>query len=136
MSTAVTRKELAAIVGEKTLAISDRAELARSVAAYIATEKKPVDIDSLVRDVMQYRLERGYVEAIAYSAHVLPDNVLIDIEKLLQKQYPKAHKVHIDNRIDETAVGGVRIELPNETLDLSIRSKLNLFKRRLSEERN
>lgn len=136
MSTSVTRTELAEIIGRKTLHQTDLNELVKSIAAYMVTESKPVDIDSLVRDVMQYRLERGMVEAVVASAHPLTPAVVADIEALLKDRYPSAKTVKIDNRIDQNLVGGVRVELPHETLDLSVRSKLNMFKRLVAEERN
>lgn len=134
--TRVTRQELAEIIGEKTLHITDTSKLVRSIAAYIASETKAIDLDSLVRDVMQYRLEHGHVEAVAVSAHELSPAVMRDIEELLREHFPAAKRVQVDRRIDDSLVGGVRIELPHETLDLSVRSKLNLFKRLVAEERN
>lgn len=134
---AVTRKELAEIIGEKTLHLRGRGNLARSVAAYAASEPGSIkDVDSLVRDIMQYRLERGLVEAVAVSAHELSPAVIKDIEDLLKDHFPNAKSVLVDTRLDESVVGGVRIELPQETLDLSVRSKLNTLKRLVSEERN
>lgn len=130
----VTRKELAEIIGERTLHIADPAKLATSVAAYLAGEHKSIDIDSLLRDVMQYRLERGYVEAVAVAAHPLSPTVMTDIKELLKEHFPGSKSVKVDQRIDESLVGGVRIELPRENLDLSVKSKLNLFKRLVVEE--
>ncbi len=136
MSTHVTRKELAEVLGEKTLHITGKAELVNSIAAYLAAEHRTVDLNSLTRDIMQYRLSKGIVEAVAVSAHEVNDTVLRDIEDLLKEHFPDAKKIIIDSRIDESVVGGIRIELPQENLDLSIRSRLNLFKRLVAEERN
>jgi F0F1-type ATP synthase delta subunit len=132
----ITRKELAEVIGEKTFTITDKTKLVSSIAAYIAGEPRAIDLDSLVRDVMQYRLERGYVEAVAVSAYELTPAVISDIEALLREHFPDAKAILIDSRIDASVVGGVRIELPQEELDLSVKSKLNLFKRLVSEERN
>lgn|SRR5690606_31599972 len=129
MSNTATRSELAEIIGEKTLHISDTKKLVRSVAAYLAEMDKPVDLDSLMRDVMQYRLEQGIVEAVVVSAHPLTPQVITDVKSLIKEHLPGTKSIKIDTRIDESLVGGVRIELPHEALDLSVRSKLNLFKR-------
>ncbi len=88
-----------------------------------------------MRDVMLYRQEHGCIEAVAISAHELTPEVLSDIKNMLLDHFENAKVVTLDQRIDETVIGGIRIELPNEVLDLSIKSKLNLFKRSLSEER-
>lgn len=132
----ITRKELAAVIGEKTLHVRDRNTLATSVAAYISSSVKAVDLDSLMRDVMQYRLEHGIVEAIAVSAHPIDNRVLRDIEELLREHFPDSKSIVIDSKIDPKIIGGIRIELPQENLDLSVRSKLNTLKRMVANERN
>jgi len=130
----ITRKELAEVIGEQTLAMTDKNALVEGIAAYLATEHKQVDLASLTRDIMQYRLERGIVEAVAVSAHDLTPAVIADIKLLLSEHFPDSKKIYVDSRIDPKLVGGVRIELPREILDLSIKSKLNLFKRLVAEE--
>jgi F0F1-type ATP synthase delta subunit len=130
------RQELAEIIGERTLHITDRQKLARSIAAYLAAERRHVDLSSLMRDVMQYRIDHGIIEAVAVSAHELNDTVIKDVKDLLKDHFPHAKKILVDTRIDETVVGGIRIELPRENLDLSVKAKLNLFKRLVAEERN
>ena len=136
MALTATRAELAGIIAEKTMHVTDANELISAVAAFITTESKPVDIESLMRDVMQYRLERGIVEAVAVSAHPITPTVVADVKALLKEHFPEAEHIRVDSRIDSGVVGGVRIELPRETLDLSIRSKLNIFKRIVARERN
>ncbi len=132
--TKVTRKDLVEVIGERTLHVADKQQLVNAVAAYLATEHDHIDLASLIRDVMQYRLERGYIEAVAVSAHELPKNVIDDIVELLYEHYPTAKNIRVDTKIDESVVGGIRIELPREVLDLSVKSKLNLFKRLASQE--
>ena len=133
---AVTRKQLAEAIGAQTLHVTDRAKLVKAVAGYLATEQPDVDLDSLLRDIMQYRLEKGLVEVVAVSAHELTPEVIKDIETLLKEHFPGSKHVFIDQHIDESVVGGIRLELPHKTLDLSVRSKLNLFKRLVAEETN
>jgi F0F1-type ATP synthase delta subunit len=129
------RKDLVSVIGEQTLHISDKDKLVKSVAAYLAQERLSLDLGSLTRDIMQYRLERGIVEAVAVSAHPLTPTVIADVEILLKEHFPKAKKIMVDSRLDPSLVGGIRIELPRENLDLSVRSRLNRFKRLVAEER-
>lgn len=135
MST-VTRQDLVSVLGERTLHITDKNKLSKSVASYLTSEHKTLDLNSLMRDIMQYRLEHGIVEAVAVSAYELTEVVINDIEVLLKEHIPQTKKVIIDTRIDKSVIGGIRIELPRETLDLSVKSKLNLFKRLVAGERN
>lgn len=131
----VTRKELASVIGKKTFGIKDQKKLVEAIASYIVTENQSIDLDLLTRDIMQYRLEQGYVEAVAVSAHELDEVVLKDITNLLKEHFPDSKSIVVSQRQDESLVGGVRIDLPMESLDLSVRSKLNMFKRLVAEER-
>lgn len=131
-----TRRQLAEVIGEKTLHLTDKDKLAKGIAAYLAEENVPVDIDSLMRDVMRYRQEKGYIEAVAVSAHPLTPQVIADVKVLLKEHFPDAKSFRVDTQVDESLVGGVRIDLPSESLDLSVRNKLNLFKRLVSQESN
>lgn len=134
MSASVARKDLARIIGEKTMKVNSTDTLAKKVAAYLVEEGQKVDLNSLLRDVMQYRLEHGVVEAVAVSAHELTPAVIKDVKSVLGEHFPDAKHIKVDTRIDEKLIGGIRIELPHETLDLSVRSKLNRFKRLVAEE--
>lgn len=134
MSVSITRSQLAEVIGDRTLHVTNPAKLARAIAGYLASEHRKIDVDSLTRDVMQYRLEHGLVEAVAVSAHELTPVVMKDIKALLKEHFPHAKHIMVDSRIDESVVGGVRIELPRETLDLSIRARLNQFKRLVAAE--
>lgn len=123
------RHHLAEIIGEKTLHISDSKTLVQEVAAYLLVENHVGELDSLMRDVMNYRAEKGVVEASVISAHELSETDLDDIRDILHEEYPKATTFMLDTRLDPTVVGGVQIKLPGEQLDLTVRDRLNTFKR-------
>jgi F0F1-type ATP synthase delta subunit len=133
-ATTIAHKDLVKILAEKTMHISDSSKLAGSIAAYLNMEHKTQSLSSLVRDIMQYRLEHGLVEAVAISAHELPPLVINDIKSLLKDRFPHAKSFSVDCRIDPSVIGGIRIDLPKETLDISVKSKLNLFKRLVAED--
>jgi F0F1-type ATP synthase delta subunit len=132
----VTRKELVAVIGKRTMHVMDVHALAGEIAAYMVTTNQRIDLDSLLRDVKQYRLEHGIVEATVVSAHELTPTVIADVHALLQREFPDATTINVESRIDPDVVGGVRIELPRERLDLTVQAKLNTFKRLTSPERN
>ena len=103
-------------------------KLSQDVGAYLLETGRVGELDSLLRDVMQQRANAGTLEAVAITARPLTDKVRGDIKARLAKLCPTAKHIIIDEQIDPDVVGGVKIELPNEQLDLSIRSKLNKFK--------
>jgi F0F1-type ATP synthase delta subunit len=132
----VARKDLVAIIGKQTMHVTDVHELSEKIAAFMVSDNQRIDLDSLLRDVMQYRLEHGIVEATVVSANELSATVIDDVKGLLRERFPDASSYRLNSRLDPLVVGGVRIELPHERLDLTVQAKLNTFKRLTSPERN
>ena len=122
------RHELAMVLAAKSVLGVNAKTFGKEIAAYLLTEGRTNELDSLLRDIMQYRAENGIVEVVAVSAHELSGAVRKDIEARVRKMYPEAKKIIISEQPDPSVIGGVRIELANEQLDLSVRSKLNRFK--------
>lgn len=125
----IARSDLAAILGERTLHVRNVKHLAAAIAAYLLEERRTADLESLIRDILQYRLEHGIVEATVVTAHDLSREVIQDVQQLLHKEYPHARKLNIDALVNPSVVGGLRIELPNEQLDMTVQTKLDTFKR-------
>lgn len=123
----VPRTTVAAIIAEK-LGHTPAGKLSEEVAAYLLSENRVGELGSLLRDIQQQRADSGVVEVAAVSARPLDDKARRDIEAQVKALYPVAKDVIIDEQLDPEVVGGVRLELANEQLDLSIRSKLNRFK--------
>lgn len=103
-------------------------ELSREVAAYLLENGRVGELDSLLRDVQQQRSEAGVVEATVVSAHPLAGKILSGVKAQIGLAYPKAKQIIINEQLDPEVVGGVKIEFPEQRLDLSVRSKLNKFK--------
>lgn len=103
-------------------------EFASEAASYLLSQNRTGELDSLARDLINYRVEKGVVEVTAVSAHKLTQAALGEVKTRVKQLYPKARRIIINQRIDEGQIGGVRIELPGRQLDLTLRSKLNKFK--------
>ncbi len=123
------RHHLAETIGQRTLKTANLHELAKEIAAYLLHEGRVSELESLTRDIITYRAEHGVVEAYARSAHELSQADLDDIRALLHKEYPKASQFLIDEINEPEVIGGVKIELPGEQLDLTVRAKVNTFKK-------
>lgn len=122
------RTRIAQTIADKTLSGGDTSNLGHEVAAYLLSEHRVSELDSIMRDVQADRANSGIVEVIASSAHSLSPEVLQNIEKQVQSIYPSAKKIVVTAIRDEDIIGGVRLELPNQQLDLSVEAKLNKFK--------
>lgn len=125
----VARHSLSKVIAERTMHVSDTDKLAKEVAAYLLAEGRTADLESVIRDVMQYRAEKGQVEVIAVSAHELDDETIREIKDTIRRQFPNADKIIVSRQHDPEVVGGIQIKLANQQLDMTIRSKLDTFKR-------
>lgn len=67
--------------------------------------------------------EEGKMTARVRSAGHIGDTTRESIKKLLHKHYPGAHFT-LEERLDPALGGGVRIEVGNDVIDLSVRSKV------------
>jgi F-type H+-transporting ATPase subunit delta len=123
-----SRARLARFLAEKTLKRGISRHLDREIAAYLLSEGRVNELDSLLRDVQADWAEAGHVEVAASSARPLSAAIQAEIRREVKKVHPGAKRIVINETIDPDVVGGVRLSLPNRQLDLSVRSKLNLFK--------
>lgn len=113
----------------KALKSDGTSKTAKSMAAYLMEEGRTGELQSLMRDMRQYRADHdGIVEVNAVSAHPIGESVKADIEAEIRRLYPGLKSVIINSVIDESAVGGIRLELANAQLDLTVRAKLNKLK--------
>lgn len=122
------RHQIAATLARRTLRADSRPKLALEIAAYLLAERRTSELGSLVRDMMQYRADQGVVEVSVVSARPLSTAVRADVTAKAKMLYPGATEVIIADKHDPSVIGGVRLELPNQQLDLTVRAKLNRFK--------
>ena len=122
------RTRLARLLADRTLEKGVSKRFDREIAAYLLSEGRVNELDSLLRDVQADWAEAGHVEVTARSAFPLSAAVRADIKREVKKIYPSAKQIVINEVIDPEVVGGVRLNLPHRQLDLSIRTKLNSFK--------
>jgi F0F1-type ATP synthase delta subunit len=126
--TKVPRHHIAEVLAKRSLGRVSEKTLSQHIAAYLVTEGRTNDLEPLLRDIMQYRAEHGIVEVMAVSAYPLSDAVRTDIERQVKRVFPDATEIIISEEIRPDMVGGVRLELPNQQFDLSVRAQLNRFK--------
>ncbi len=125
----ISRLELAEVIGERTLRVQSNDGLKDTIAAYLLEENSVADLDSLMRDVLAYRARYGYIEPTIISAFPLSAQVRDDVRNLVKQEYPDAEHIAMNEIIDQNVVGGLRIELAGKELDLTVKAKLNTFKR-------
>ena len=103
-------------------------KLAKNVAEYLLDTRKASELESVLRDVVNLRAAKGFVEVDAYSTHKLSDSAIKDIKTTVKNHYDNTKTVVVNNLIDEDLVGGVKLYIGSDRLDLSIKNKLNKFR--------
>lgn len=130
------RSQITPVLAGLTLKSSTNAKrLSREIAAYLLDENRVGELDSLMRDLVAYRASEGIVEINTVSAHELTSTTRKDIEQTVRRQFPKAKRIIVNERVDAELLGGVRLELVDRQLDLTLRNKLNRFKELTAVER-
>lgn len=122
------RHIVAATLAQQSLGDLKGRQFAQEIAAYLIENHRVQELDSIMRDIVKYRAEHGIVEVVAASAHPLTDAIRQDIETQVKRVYPAAKQIIISYEADDSLVGGVRLTIADEQLDLSVRNKLNHFK--------
>jgi len=123
-----SRTKLAQTIADTTMAKGASRAYVKEIAAYLLSERRVNELDSVLRDVQANWANAGHVEVIARSAHPLTAGVKADIKKQVKALYPSASHVIINEVSDPEIIGGVRLNLPHQQLDLSVEAKLNKFK--------
>ncbi|MET0979797.1 MAG: F0F1 ATP synthase subunit delta [Candidatus Saccharimonadales bacterium] len=124
MAARLSRRKLAIFVTDKLLAGGHQAhEVLRELAAYLVTERRTRELDLIVRDIEVMLAERGVVVADITSARPLDATIRAEITTMLG-----AKSVQLRESIDETLLGGVRIDTPGQRFDGTIRHKLNALR--------
>ncbi|HSW37084.1 MAG TPA: F0F1 ATP synthase subunit delta [Candidatus Saccharimonadales bacterium] len=129
----VPRHILAEAIAKRTLHVTDDKLLAQEIAAYLLAERRTAELESILRDIMQYRSDHGVLEAEVVTGHGMQNHIVEEIKQLLRAAYPNAKTIHLANRQDPSVIGGLRIDMANEQLDMTVSAKLATFKRLTSE---
>lgn len=122
------RAKLAGAIAAQTLSTGKSKNYSRQIAAYLLSEGRVSELESIMRDVQTSWAESGFVEVIARSAHDIPAATQAKIAKQAKALYPNAKKVVVTPVLDPSVLGGVQITVASQQLDLSVEAKLNRFK--------
>lgn len=127
------RTRISQAIADKTLKQGVSSRYSREIAAYLLAERRTSQLESILRDVQGDWAKAGQVEVIASSAHPLTAAVRADITRQIKRLYPKAQRIIVTEQHDPEVIGGVRLNLADQQLDLTVQAKLNKFKQLTAE---
>ena len=129
MARALSRRVLARHIATQLIEGEKPSVLTAQLAAYLIEHRKTDQLDTIIRDIAHQLAEAGYVEATVTAAHELTKETEAAVAKLV-KSATAAKSVTVTARVDESVLGGVRIETPGRTLDATIAHQLQTLKTR------
>lgn len=117
----ISNRQLAQVMVAQLKAGSDATSVARSLAAYLITERRSKDADAIVRDVERLLQAQGQVEVQITGARAISNELQAVIKTLFA---PEAKKIIMNINLDPTVLGGVLVESGDQRLDLTVRRQI------------
>lgn len=118
----IARRKLAQYIVHKLENGTSAQEALRELAAHLIESRRTREYELIVRDIEDQLAERGIVIADVVSAHPLSDALRQEVIRTI------GGNVTLRESVDETLLGGIRIDLPGKRYDGTIRWKLNALK--------
>lgn len=118
------RLELAQIIYSQTLNSTSTKQLAQEIAAFLLNNNLTDQLDSIIRDVKLIRQQNGILDVKVISRFPLNQLMLSNINNLLKQYYNNVKEILIEPIIDINLIGGVRLEMADSSLDLSMSNQL------------
>ncbi len=97
----------------------------RDVAAYLIDARRKAEAILVVRDIEAMLMNTGLAVGTVTSARPLSATALKSLESFVIKQNSTIKKVVLKEQVDESLIGGVKLELPGAQLDASVKAKLD-----------
>lgn len=125
MAIRLSRRKIAAYYADELLA--GRREVAKRLGAFLLDARRMRELPLIIRDIEDALATRGLVVADVASAHSLSDPAKKELDGFIRAQ-TGAQQVQMRTHVDESLLGGVRVNLPGSELDATIRHKLSTLK--------
>lgn len=129
MARKLSRRSLAQHVATHLVNGKPQKDIAMQLAAYLIWTRRTKELSLIVRDIQFYLSEHGHIAGTITSAHELSAATLKAIEAFA-KTKTGAKSVSLDREVDESLIGGIKLEVPGYELDTTIARQLTILKTR------
>jgi F0F1-type ATP synthase delta subunit len=120
----LSRRKLADRAASRLKAGDSKREVLQELAAYLIDTHRTGEAELVVRDIETRLTLNGVIVGTVVSARELTAAAKKDIEALIKHQYGEKSQVMLRERVDESLIGGIRLELPDRQMDASVKAKL------------
>lgn len=124
MATKLSRRKLAGNAAARLNSGENKKTVLQELAAYLIDSNRKKEATLIVRDIEAMLVDAGTAIGTVISARPLNTAALETIESFVKQQHSHVKNVVLREQIDETLIGGVRLELPGHQLDASVKAKL------------
>lgn len=122
---ALSRRKLADQAARRIAAGESKTAVLKELAAYLIDTGRKSEADLLVRDIETALAERGIVVGTVVSARPLTAEAKKSIDSFVKHHYDGVKSVVLRERVDESVIGGIRLELADKQLDVTVVNKLD-----------
>ncbi len=129
MARTLSRRSIANYIGDELLRGASTKSVASLLAAYLVETKRTKELHLIVHDIASHLSDKGFVTGTITSAHELSSETEAALTAFV-KTKTGAAKLQLDHRIDNTVLGGVKVDLPGKELDATIARQLTILKTR------
>ena len=119
MQQKISRRKIAAYVVKAHQSGVSFEQLVKEVAAYLVATNRTREADLVVRAIEERLAANGAVVARVTVARPIDETLRREIAEVVH-----ATQLHVDEIVDPSIIGGVRIETPGKLLDATLKRKL------------
>lgn len=129
MARKLSRRSLAKHVATHLVNGKPQTEIAQQLAAYLIWTRRTNELSMIVRDIEFYLADQGRVTGTVTSARDLSDTALEAIQAFAKEKTGAQH-VTLERSVDESVLGGIKLEIPGYELDTTLTRQLTILKTR------
>lgn len=103
----------------------------------LLVERHRINVIPAIADQLVLRMNeaKGVAEATVYSVRELSNEEQKQLELTLAKRFNK-HAIQLENKLDPSIIGGIRVQMGNTIVDGSIKGKLKRIEREIVTANN
>lgn len=124
MASKLSRRKLAGNAAARLSSGDSKKTVLQELAAYLIDSNRKKEATLIVRDIEAMLVDAGTAIGTVISARPLNESARKTVEAFIKQQNAHVKTVVLREHIDETLIGGVRLELPGHQLDASVKAKL------------
>ncbi len=127
MAVRLSRRKLSNYYAMSLMAGADSATLAAQLAAYLVESRRVNELRLIINDIEHQLSLNGIILANVTSAHNLDERTKVAIVNLIRGTTDAKH-VRLEEHLDSSLLGGVRLEFSGSKLDTTVARRLSTLK--------